>query len=288
MQPIQVPANGKSQYSFLTFSEALQTEIPSCADRFWFPEAQFFEADPLTNAAGPDIDQEDEYLELDDLMSQLAFCTPAANAGFDELKVFRGVLLEAARSVAIRFRYLDQLRSFALTDDLTGLYNRRGFLILGLQNLKLARRNSQPLLLFFVDIDQFKRVNDTLGHLEGDAFLICCAEVLMKTFRDSDVIARLGGDEFVILAQESGERGKETILRRLEEALRGLNDKVDSPHKLSLSIGAARFEPQNPVSLGELLTLADRAMFERKRSNASAASERVSRPARAPMAPRDP
>jgi diguanylate cyclase (GGDEF)-like protein len=98
----------------------------------------------------------------------------------------------------------------------------------------------------------------------------------MKTFRDSDVIARLGGDEFVILAQESGERGKETILRRLEEALRGLNDKVDSPHKLSLSIGAARFEPQNPVSLGELLTLADRAMFERKRSNASAASERVS------------
>jgi diguanylate cyclase (GGDEF)-like protein len=177
--------------------------------------------------------------------------------------------LEAARAVTLRSRFLDQLRSFALTDDLTGLYNRRGFLILGLQNFKLASRTGHPLLLFFADIDEFKRVNDSLGHLEGDAFLICCAEVLKRTFRDSDIIARIGGDEFVILAQERAENSSEAIFHRLESALRSLNEKVDSAHKLSLSVGLARFDPQNPVSLGELLCLADREMFERKRARVS-------------------
>jgi diguanylate cyclase (GGDEF)-like protein len=270
----QTPASENSQYDYLTYSEAVMCEIPSCADRFWFPEVQSLDRDPLMNYEGPDVDPEDEDLELDHLMSQVAFCTPAANAGFDEMRDFRRVLLEAARAVAMRFRYLSKLRSFALTDDLTGLYNRRGFLVLGLQHIKLARRNRQPLMLFFVDIDEFKRVNDELGHLEGDAFLICCADVLRNTFRDCDVIARLGGDEFVILAQENGETCRETILSGLESALLALNGKVDSPHKLSLSVGAARFDPQNPVTLGELLTLADRAMFEHKRGKTSAVPDR--------------
>jgi diguanylate cyclase (GGDEF)-like protein len=251
-------------------------EIPSCADRFWFPEVQSLDRDPLMNYEGPDVEAEDEDLELDHLMSQLTFCTPAATAGFDEMRDFRRVLLEAARAVAMRFRYLNKLRSFALTDDLTGLYNRRGFLVLGLQHIKLARRNRQPLLLFFVDVDEFKRVNDELGHLEGDAFLICCADVLRTTFRDCDVIARLGGDEFVILAQENGEACRETILQRLAAALLALNNRVDSPHKLSLSVGSARFDPQNPITLGELMTVADRAMFEHKRARVTPGSDRIS------------
>jgi GGDEF domain-containing protein len=161
--------------------------------------------DPLIKSVEHSFDEEDEHAQLDHLISQLALCAPAANASFDELESFRKILLEAARALSMRSRFLDRLRSFALTDDLTGLYNRRGFLILGLQNLKLASRTGYSLLLFFVDIDQFKRVNDCLGHLEGDAFLICCAEVLKSTFRDSDIIARIGGDEFVILAQERAE-----------------------------------------------------------------------------------
>jgi diguanylate cyclase (GGDEF)-like protein len=271
MAQAQIPANGDQEHSYLTYTHALRAEVPSCADQFWFPEGHFFTHDPLVAETGIDVDPEDEDLEIDDLMTQLAFSTPAATASFSELQEFRGVLLEAARAVAVRFRYLNQLRSFALTDDLTGLYNRRGFLILGLQSLKQAKRNNQTQLLFFIDVDQFKRVNDALGHMEGDAFLICCAEVLRKTFRDSDIIARIGGDEFVILAQESGEASREGILHRLESALLALNDKVDSPHKLSLSVGSARFDPQNPVTLGELMTLADRAMFEHKRAKHSAA-----------------
>jgi diguanylate cyclase (GGDEF)-like protein len=118
-------------------------------------------------------------------------------------------------------------------------------------------------------------VNDSLGHLEGDAFLVSCAEALKSTFRDSDIIARIGRDEFVILAQERAENSSEAIFHRLESALQLLNEKVDSPHKLSLSVGVARFDPQNPVSLGVLLSLADREMFERKRARVSCA--RISR-----------
>jgi diguanylate cyclase (GGDEF)-like protein len=251
------PANGDLQISQFDLSR------PSV---FWSPDCEVVDDDPLIKSLEHSLDEEDEHGKLDHLISQLALCAPAPSASFDELQRFRKILLEAARAISMRSRFLDRLRSFALTDDLTGLYNRRGFLILGLQNLKLASRTGYSLLLFFADIDQFKRVNDSLGQLEGDAFLICCAEVLKSTFRDSDIIARIGGDEFVILAQERAENSSEAIFHRLESALQLLNEKVDSSHNLSLSVGVARFDPQNPVSLGELLSLADREMFERKRA----------------------
>jgi diguanylate cyclase (GGDEF)-like protein len=255
-------ANDNSQISHLSFSDGLHT------DTFWSPRGEMFADDPRMKSIDDDL-YEAEDLELEHLISQLTLCGPAPDASVDELQGFRKILLEGARAISMRFRFLNQLRSFALTDDLTGLYNRRGLLILGLQHLKLASRTGKSLLLFFVDIDQFKRVNDSLGHLKGDAFLICCSEVLRSTFRASDIIARIGGDEFVILAQEGADHGRGAIFERLELALRSLNDKVDSPLKLSLSVGAARFDPQNPISLGELLALADREMFEHKRARAS-------------------
>jgi diguanylate cyclase (GGDEF)-like protein len=255
-------ADDHSQISHLPFSDGAQPDI------FWSPGCERVADNPLMKSVADDV-YDGEDLELEQLISQLTLCVPAPHASFGELQSFRKMLLEGARAISMRFRFLDQLRSFALTDDLTGLYNRRGLLLLGLQHLKLASRTGKSLLLFFVDIDQFKRVNDSLGHLKGDAFLICCADALRNTFRASDILARIGGDEFVILAQEGTENGSEAIFERLESALRSLNDKVDSNHKLSLSVGAARFDPQNPISLGELLALADREMFERKRARAS-------------------
>jgi diguanylate cyclase (GGDEF)-like protein len=231
------------------------------------PERRLFDEKALVDSF--DHDSGDDGHELDHLVSQLALCVPPVGASLDELLGFRELLLEAARAVSQRSRFLAKLRSFALTDDLTGLYNRRGFFILGLQQLKLARRTGQPLLLFFADIDQFKLVNDSLGHIEGDAFLICCAEVLTHTFRDSDIVARLGGDEFAILAQGGTENGAGAIFSRFESALQAVNRDSLSRHKLSLSIGHARFDPQNPVSLGELLSIADNHMFELKRARAA-------------------
>jgi predicted signal transduction protein with EAL and GGDEF domain len=176
------PANGDLQLSQFDLSRS---------SVFWSPDCEGVDDHPFMKSVEHSLDEEDEHAKLDHLISQLALCAPAPSASFDELQSFRKILLEAARAISMRSRFLDRLRSFALTDDLTGLYNRRGFLILGLQNLKLASRTGYSLLLFFADIDQFKCVNDSLGHLEGDAFLVCCAEVLKSTFRDSDIIARI-------------------------------------------------------------------------------------------------
>ena len=167
---------------------------------------------------------------------------------------------------AVKQSLLDrELRSLALTDDLTCLYNRRAFLALAGQQLRVARRNAQGLLLFFADVNNLKEINDTYGHREGDLALLRAADALEQTFRNSDVIARLAGDEFAVLALEAACENREVILRRLEENLN--SSSTDEPrYKLSLSVGMARFDPKRPISLGKLISIADEAMYEHKKS----------------------
>jgi diguanylate cyclase (GGDEF)-like protein len=172
--------------------------------------------------------------------------------------------LQLTVSCAVRQTLLErELRSLALTDDLTGLYNRRGFLASATQQLRLARRNKQESLLFFCDVDNLKEINDSFGHGEGDLALIRAADALEQTFRDSDILARLGGDEFAVLAFEASSQYQEAILRRLEKSLKKSNAGA-SRYKLSLSVGVGRFDPRRPVSLRELMVQADQAMYERK------------------------
>jgi diguanylate cyclase (GGDEF)-like protein len=158
-----------------------------------------------------------------------------------------------------------ELRYLALTDDLTCLYNRRGFLAAATQQLKLARRNAQGLLLFFCDVDNLKKINDSYGHRDGDLAIVHVAGALQQTFRGSDILARLGGDEFAVLAMEASTQSQEVILHRLEKSLKKSNAN-QSRYEMSLSVGLARFDPKHPVSLGELMAQADRAMYEQKRS----------------------
>jgi diguanylate cyclase (GGDEF)-like protein len=167
---------------------------------------------------------------------------------------------------ALKCSLLDrELRSLALTDDLTGLYNRRAFFALASQQLKVGRRKGQEFLLFFADVNRLKDINDCYGHREGDLELIRAAHALRQTFRDSDVIARLGGDEFAVLALEASSQGGKAILNRLEESLRGAAAS-ESRCELSLSVGVARFDPKHPVSLEALLAEADHAMYKEKRN----------------------
>ena len=174
--------------------------------------------------------------------------------------------LRRAVLCAIKQSLLDrELRSLALTDDLTCLYNRRAFLALAGQQLKMTRRKPHGLLLFFADVDNLKYINDSYGHREGDFALLRVADALEKTFRNSDVIARLGGDEFAVLALEASCENPEVILRRLERALRGSNSD-ESRYQLSLSVGMARFDPKRPISLGKLIATADEAMYQEKRN----------------------
>ena len=157
-----------------------------------------------------------------------------------------------------------ELGYLALTDDLTCLYNRRGFFAAATQQLKLARRNSQGALLLFCDVDNLKSINDCYGHREGDLALVRTADALEEAFRDSDILARLGGDEFVVLALETSSQHQEVILRRLEESLKKSNTN-ECRYELSLSVGVARFDPQHATSLGELMEHADKDMYEQKR-----------------------
>ena len=167
---------------------------------------------------------------------------------------------------AVKQTLLDrELRYLALTDDLTCLYNRRGFFAAATQQLKVAHRNARGLLLFYCDVDNLKKINDSYGHREGDLALIRAADALEQAFRDSDVLARLGGDEFVALALEVTPKDQGVILRRLRASLKKASAE-ESRYQLSLSVGVARFDPKSAVSLGDLMAKADRAMYEDKNS----------------------
>ncbi|HXN24052.1 MAG TPA: GGDEF domain-containing protein [Candidatus Dormibacteraeota bacterium] len=182
--------------------------------------------------------------------------------------------LQRAVLCAVKQALVDrELRSLALTDDLTGLYNRRGFLASATHHLRLAKRNDEALLLFFADVNNLKRINDSYGHRQGDLALIRTADALEQTFRDSDILARLSGDEFAALAPEASIENEDAIRRRLEHNLNKSNGD-ELPYALSISIGVARFDPSRPASLAGLMGQADQAMYEQKRTHKVSSSKR--------------
>ena len=179
-------------------------------------------------------------------------------------QAIRELLRRALQCATKQYVLQTELSNLALKDELTGLYNRRGFLALAERQLKLARRSRRSCLLFFIDLDGLKGINDLFGHGEGDAALKCAAEAFETTFRDSDVLARFGGDEFAVLAIEASDHNEATIRERLTEYLVSAR-RQGSDYKFSVSLGAARFDPWNPTSIRELIAEADQAMYEQKR-----------------------
>lgn len=159
----------------------------------------------------------------------------------------------------------EALLALSLTDELTGLYNRRRFFVLAEQYLKVAIRTKKRSLLLFIDMDDLKWINDHYGHSEGDQALIDFANILKKTFRESDIIARIGGDEFVVLLLESTTENCEILITRLYENLKDYNAKGAQRYILSISLGTARFDPEYPIPIDELLSKADALMYAQKR-----------------------
>jgi len=177
---------------------------------------------------------------------------------------FSKLLMRAVRCAAKQYLLQAELGNLALTDELTGLYNRRGFMALAERQLKLGHRSSRGMLIFMMDVDGLKQINDSFGHFEGDCALKRTARVLEETFRDSDVVARLGGDEFAVLAIEAAGHSEATIKTRLFECLKSISAE-QSRCKISLSLGVARFDPCTRTSIRELMVKADQAMYEQKR-----------------------
>jgi diguanylate cyclase (GGDEF)-like protein len=166
-----------------------------------------------------------------------------------------------------RERVLEELRTLSLSDELTGLYNRRGFFILAEQQIKIATRMQRGMLLVSADLDGLKKINDRFGHHEGDRAIVDAAQLLRRSYRESDIISRIGGDEFVILITEKPEINAEVLFKRLTVNLQDHNRRVQRPYRFSVSMGVAVFDPRNPVDLNTLLIAADKSMYANKRHN---------------------
>jgi diguanylate cyclase (GGDEF)-like protein/PAS domain S-box-containing protein len=171
-----------------------------------------------------------------------------------------------ARDVTDRKEQEQALRSLTIIDDLTRLYNRRGFLTLAERHLKLAVRKKQGVFLLFADLDGLKAINDTFGHLEGDRALADAADILRHSFRSADIIARLGGDEFTVFPIEAAAECGPMLISRLEQQLDAHNEAHRSRgYHLALSVGISRFEPDSTLTIDQLLDHADRELYQQRR-----------------------
>jgi len=160
----------------------------------------------------------------------------------------------------------DRLRNLSLTDGLTGLSNRRGFMILATGLLKFARRANYSMCLIYIDLDSLKYINDTFGHTAGDASIFRFANILTDTFRDSDIIGRMGGDEFVIMIIDATESDLASMQTHLQSNVDAYNLQAERGYALSFSLGVIRVESNSTMSMEELLSQADKAMYAHKLS----------------------
>ena len=193
----------------------------------------------------------------------------AAREGAQDYLV-KGQITSPTLARAIRFaierqRLLAELNTKSLVDPLTSLYNRRAFFALADRQIRVANRSQRGLLTLFIDVDNFKQINDSLGHQAGDRVLQEVANVLRVTFRHSDILARMGGDEFAILAIELNNKDGEAVIRRLRQNSKNRMGQMPGLSQVSLSIGLARYDPTQPCSVDELLGLADARMYAEKR-----------------------
>lgn len=166
-------------------------------------------------------------------------------------------------------------RELSLIDELTGLYNRRGFLSYANHLLSLSNRTQKGLIIIYADLDGLKRINDYFGHEIGNKALICIAKAFERTFRSSDVIGRIGGDEFAILALEAKAESFDLLRKRVRENLKLALCNSNFKQGLMVSLGIMYYNPEKPQSIEELLNKADKLMYEEKNSKSDALLNRL-------------
>jgi diguanylate cyclase (GGDEF)-like protein/PAS domain S-box-containing protein len=189
------------------------------------------------------------------------------------IAVVRDITERRAQEAALA-RHAERLRELSLRDELTQLYNRRGFLELARHQLLLAARAPRPLTVFYADLNGMKAINDELGHEMGDRALGAVARVLSNVFRAADIVARLGGDEFAVLAVACDTEGAAIASARLRKLIDEFNQASGERFQLSVSLGASVYDPAAPVDLETLMQRADQQMYEVKRARLERAHER--------------
>lgn len=193
-----------------------------------------------------------------------------------------GGTMAVLTDISDRKRMEEEIRALSLRDELTTLYNRRGFMTLAEQQLKTASRLKKKIALLYLDMDNLKKINDTGGHKLGDQALREIAFILKKSFRDSDIVGRLGGDEFSVLAMEATAMNVDILTARLQEKLDLFNSRssAEAGFSLAVSVGVCTCEPEHPATVEEMLSRADLLMYEQKRSKKSAEPDKPPGPSR--------
>ena len=167
-------------------------------------------------------------------------------------------------NITERKKLEEELKKLARFDNLTDSCNRGYGLALLDRQIKLARRRKSPVLLAYIDIDNFKDINDTFGHEEGDKVLKEVVKLLKFTLREIDIICRMGGDEFLLIFPDSSLQDASLIKERLNKNLTELNQTLKKPYKIEFSMGLSCYDPDNPQSIDELIRIADKKMYEEK------------------------
>lgn len=169
------------------------------------------------------------------------------------------MLVDLAALVESEFEVLE----WAMVDELTGLSNRRGFMLLAQHSIQMCLRQQVPSSLAFIDLDHLKAINDRFGHAEGDRALTTFAEHLTRGFRHSDLLARLGGDEFVVLLTNHSQATAETTMARLQQLLDASNEQSARSYPIEFSYGVVEFDPARHRTVDALLAEGDHVMYEK-------------------------
>ncbi len=176
----------------------------------------------------------------------------------------RPLRVSTLRDTTVLFRQLEELSHQCFTDELTGLYNRRGFLTIAQHQIESARRRRRRMIVVFADMDGLKEINDTLGHAAGDAAIRDVAEILKSSLRGGDVVARIGGDEFVVLTSIEDSGDADALIERLKRDVELFNQESLKNYTVRISFGFSVVEPDAHLDLAEVIQRADMEMYREK------------------------
>ncbi|MBT3879910.1 MAG: diguanylate cyclase [Candidatus Scalindua sp.] len=181
-------------------------------------------------------------------------------------KMNNHALSRILRYAIMRHKGRAELQSLSLVDDLTGLYNRRGFMLFAQQQLSIAIRTKRGMILFFIHLEGLNEISEKFGRQCEDLAKIETTNILKEAFRESDIIARHGRDEFTAIALESFDASNEIIITRLQDELRSRNKQENRQYNLSLCIGTAYYDTEELCTIEELINRAKESMLEQKKN----------------------